>query len=824
MRDHPIFRHLILLVLASLVMSALDGCTLSLANLPNIVPTTPTRSYPLPPTPIPQPMAGITFQVTIPGPLLQGETLVLSVVDEVTGLALNPTNYPLKGLDTLHYSVTIPFAINSVIKYRYIRQGTLPIQETDSSNRPVRYRMVYVGAPSTVEDVVAAWSGTPFSGDVGRLTGKVVDLISGNPDPNILVAAGGEQTLSDSDGNFILEGLPAGTHNMVLYAIDGMYQTFQQGARIEAGKLTPVSVSLTPSPLLVSVVFTVIVPQGTIPLVPIRLAGNLYQLGNTFADLDGGMNSVAARMPILTPMQDGRYTLTLKLPAGADVEYKYTLGDGFWNAEHDASGNFVIRHLIVPNSQNPVQVQDVVATWSSGTSGPIQFDVSVPANTPTADIVSIQFNPYGWTEPIPMWSKGNNQWVYILYSPLNMLGTFEYRYCRNDQCGIADEAKTAGGSNGHPVSTSLTSQDMQDTVSSWEWLQSTGSGSMVGLSVTARAAGFQAGVEFGPGYNPTWQSWLPLAIQNVQGMGANLLVLTPSWTVSGTAPFVFSPVPGKDPLWLDTTDTVSRARAGGLTVALFPQPNLPADTNAWWASAPRTADWWDAWFARYQAFADYHADLATKSGAQMLILGGGWLAPALPGGTLADNSSSGVPADADARWRTIFADVRSRFKGSLYWALSYPGDLQSAPDFLNDLDGVYLLWSAPLGSSTSPDDLHTAAGKLMDSDIQPFQAGLQKPVILAVAYASADGSAQASLSADVLFQPGSTAAAVNLQAQADIYQGLLAAVNERSWIGGFVSRGYYPPAVLQDASASLHGKPAADELWYWYPRFLGIAH
>jgi hypothetical protein len=61
-----------------------------------------------------------------------------------------------------------------------------------------------------------------------------------------------------------------------------------------------------------------------------------------------------------------------------------------------------------------------------------------------------------------------------------------------------------------------------------------------------------------------------------------------------------------------------------------------------------------------------------------------------------------------------------------------------------------------------------------------------------------------------------------LQAQADIYQALLMAVNERPWIGGFISRGYYPPVVVQDASASIHGKPAADVLWYWYPRFLGI--
>jgi hypothetical protein len=63
---------------------------------------------------------------------------------------------------------------------------------------------------------------------------------------------------------------------------------------------------------------------------------------------------------------------------------------------------------------------------------------------------------------------------------------------------------------------------------------------------------------------------------------------------------------------------------------------------------------------------------------------------------------------------------------------------------------------------------------------------------------------------------------LSLQTQADIYEAMLTAVNSRTWISGFVSRGYYPPAALQDKSASVHSKPAADILWYWYPRMTGV--
>ena len=807
-----------LLSLVSVIVLLLNGCTFSLLDIPGLNAPSATPSLLSGPTTTPQPSAAVTFRVTLPSALLSGETLYLSVVDEITGLGLNATTYAMQGMDTLHYSVAIPFAMNSIVKYRYIRQGTIPFLEDDSFDKPVRYRMYNVTGPGTVDDVVASWSDSLFSSPFGRLTGQVVDSTNNSPIPNILISTGGQQTLTDSTGSFVIENLPVGTHNLVAYAIDGSFQTFQQGARVEGGLRTPVSLALIPAQM-VNVIFTLSVPANSIQNAPIRLAGNLYQLGNTFGDLDGGLSTVTTRMPMLSPLQDGRSTLSLMLPAGADIRYKYTLGDGFWNAEHSTQGAFVVRQLIIPASSTPLQIQDTVQTWQAGPSSPILFEVVVPADTPVTDIVSIQFNPYGWTEPIPMWPRGNNQWIYQLYSPLNMLGDFEYRYCRNDQCGIADDVQTSTGHLGRPVSTSLVPQDLQDTVSGWNWLQNTTPAPIIGLPVTARQ-GFMAGVEFQPDYDPTWQAWIPLAIQDVQSRYANWLVLTPSWTVDRTAPFIFSPVPGLDPLWADTLDTVNHARASNLNVALFPAVNLRSDLTEWWTSAPRDPVWWNTWFDRYAAFIAYHADLATRSGAQALILGGDWVSPALPGGQI-NGSSSGVPADAEARWQAVITDVRSRFTGSVYWALPYPGGLQSAQNIAKNLDGVYLLWYAPLNGS-SVDQIKTAAGQLLDTELQPFQAELQKPVILAIAYPSADNAASASLPVSALFQPGSMQAPVNLQAQSDLYQALLMAVNERNWVGGFVSRGYYPPVGLQDATASIHGKPAADVLWYWFPRFLGI--
>ena len=808
--------------LGSLILTLiLTSCDFSLINLPGSNTGTATPASPLGPTLTPEPAAAMNFKVTLPAPLPSGEVLTLSVVDEVTGLGLNPVNYSMQGIDALHYSVNVPLNLNSVVKYRYMRQGHLPILETTSAGASVRYRLVYVTGPSEVDDIVSAWADGAFSGPSGRIDGQVVNGADHSFLPDILVAAGGQQTLTDSNGRYSLENLPPGTHNLVVYALDGAYQTVQQGAVVAAGKTTQANLTMAPASVI-RVQFTVSVPANSIPGVPVRLAGNLYPLGNTYGDLQGGLSTVASRMPLLTPLPDGRYSLTLSLPIGADFRYKYTLGDGFWNAEHNPDGSFASRHFIVPAGPNPFQVQDVVQTWQAGNSSPILFEAALPSGTPVTDIPSIQFNPYGWTEPIPMWAKGNNQWVYELYGPLNMLGEFSYRYCRNDQCGVADDVETSGGQAGRMVSASLAPQDLQDTIQNWTWFQPAIPASQLNPPVTRRSNGFWAGVEFLPMSDPTGQPWMPLAIQNVQGLGANWLVFSPSWTISRTDPFVFSPVPGSDALQVDLLDGLSRAKAVHLNTTLFPTARLPGDSAAWWKSAPRSSAWWDGWFDRYAAFAEYYADLATKAGAQALVLGGDWVSPALPNGLLADGSSSGVPANAETRWEDIFTQVRLRFSGQVLWAVSYPGGLKSVPPFAQKVDGIYLLWYAPLGGSTV-NDMAASAGSLLDGDIKPIQSSLGEQLIIAVAYPSIDGAASAAEPLLTALRPANGQGKLNLQAQADLYQAMLQAITSRDWVDGFISRGFYPPVGLQDTSASVHSKPAADVLKYWFTRLLGIS-
>jgi hypothetical protein len=198
----------------------------------------------------------------------------------------------------------------------------------------------------------------------------------------------------------------------------------------------------------------------------------------------------------------------------------------------------------------------------------------------------------------------------------------------------------------------------------------------------------------------------------------------------------------------------------------------------------------------------HHADLAARSNAQALILGGEWLGPALPGGILADGTPSGVPVDAEARWRSLIQEVRTHYTGPIFWALPYSLASENPPSFLDAVDQIYILFSEKLSdqSNPAPAVLEAEAARLIESGLLPLQTRFNKPIVLAAAYPSADGASTACLadpaggclSLETLARPNPDLPGIqlDLQEQADIYNALFVAVNQRTWISGFVARVY----------------------------------
>lgn len=772
--------------------------------------------------------AEVVFNVTIPANTPPGQFVNLDILDEVTGLGLNPLRYSMKPDDPTHYSIHLPVVIGSVLKYRYGRDSDPPAVEYTAGGKQVRYRMVYITGTKTIQDTITAWNDVPYHGTIGRINGQVVDKKSNVPEPNVLVAAGGLQTLTASDGTFLLDGLQPGIHNMVIYSLDGTFEPFQQEALIAENSMTPVPVSVEPANK-VKVTFIAHPPSSSPRGIPVRMVGNILALGNTYSDLGGGMNVIASRAPLMSVLPDGTYGLTLELPTGLDLRYKYSLGDGFWNSELTGDGQFELRQLLVPG--HDITVDDQVEAWQTKDFGAVTFNLKVSAAVPQGETISIQFNPYGWTEPIPMWPLGNGQWFYVLYNPLQLLDAVSYRFCRNDQCGIAD-ANNPGDSKDLGFSPQTTPQTINQEITQWVWWQPSSTPiTLVAPSIQARQPGFVAGVEMLPQYRPSWLPYFPATLKDIQTIHANWAVLSPTWTFTSQNPPILEPVAGKDIIWQDMINQATQVKQNNLGLAIFPKVDFGPNSEGWWASAQKDAGWWQSWFDRYREFILNYADLAEQVKANALILGDPEVQPALPGAKIADVGPVISSPDAENRWTQLIKDVRLRFKGKLIWAVSMPGNLSRPPDFLDSVDEIYVLISAAIGEN----DKNGSAGfipqieSLFDGDIHSLKVELNKPILIGIDYPSATGAEKGCITSNggcmafSQLDPPYTddfPSEINLQEQVDIYHAFLTVINTRDWVDGFISRSYYPPVPLQDKSSSVHGKQAADVLWYWFSQML----
>ena len=739
--------------------------------------------------------AEVVFKAWIPENTPEGATVNIDILDEVTGLAIYPTRYTLTQSNGYLYEVHVPVNIGSVVKYRYSKLDGSAVSENDSNGDPIRYRMAQITGPAIVEDVIYAWGDLPLDKPTGRIQGRILDETSNTPIANMLVTAGGVTTFTSAEGDYILEGLPIGTHNLFAYSTDGKYSIYQQGAMVAENATTPANIKVRPTQM-VSVTFITNTPTDASGGLPIRIIGNLYQLGNTYADLSAGFSTLENHAPIMTTREDGSYAYTVQLPVGFDLRYKYTLGDGFWNAEHYSNGSFRVRQLIVPSSD--VVINDVIDTWSINKTTPFVFRLTVPDNTPITDSVSLQLNPFDWTPPLDMWALGDNQYIYVLYGPYQLMGNISYRYCRNDQCEKSSGVVTGKTEDTMVISASSENKDITDTVSSWTNYAQLENDAIVAVDIDRKVEGFITGFQLSDEYSPIYQSHYIDAINSIYQSKSNLIILSPTWSVTNGTPPIFEPIPGKDMMKGDFEQITGWINQTQIPMAIFPQINtsgLDQSMSLWWVEAERSDGWWQSWFDRYRSFLINYAIYANQVQADAIILNDGNIGPALPSGHLSDGTPSGVPGDAFSRWQRIIEDIRAVYGGEIYWAVYDDSELENLSEVISLVDKVYYPELSPslLESESYADDVHA----YFTDSIYPIFEKNSKPVIVGITFGE------------------------NLtpKLQAKLYQTVLEEINSESWVAGVVSNDFNPTIRVQDNSNSVFGKQAMEILKYWYPKF-----
>jgi hypothetical protein len=810
------------IALVLLITTACGNIPLPILTFATAGPSPTPR--PAGPTPTPLPAALVTFTLHAPSNTPPGSAPAVKIIDEVGGTSII---VPLLSAGNNVWTGGTKATVGAVLRYRYIRALPTYEEEVTPARQSVPYRLLQITANTeTTDDVVAAWTDTPFVGDLGGVSGFARNSNTGQGVMGVLVAAGGKIALTAGDGSYVIADLPVGTQRVNLLSPDGFLAPMQRSVTVAAGQIAAQDFA-TPDPNQVHVTFMVRLPPGTDGSATLRLAGDIAGLGDTFTLSPNGSAIASARQPVLIPLADGRWAAIVVLPVGAVISYKYTLGDGVWNGELDSSGSQRLRHIVIPF--NDTTIEDTVDAWHSGSSASVTFAVTTPGNTPPNDLVTIQFRAKQWDAPLPMWRASTNEWKYTLYNPTDIAGSVFYRFCRNYACSTADDSATAGrAATGRFFTFTLLPQNIQDRIDAWQWLADAPPTTGV-LPAINNHLNFSAGLAFDDSFDPNSYPFFGDDFKSAQMTGAGWVAFTPRGTALSMNPRPqYSLDPALSLLPYDWKTLVDQAHNTNLRVVLHPVTchYTPYGACEYWNGLNYNTDFWNLWFAAYQQYILTQADLATRANVDLLVIGDFKLRPALPG-------EPEAPPDADTRWRSLISNVRAHYKGPLAFELLMGSSVwPNPPQFLDSVDVIRLFWWSALSQSNSASiaDMANTAGALMDAQVAPVFQRFNKPIHLVTAYYSADGVATQCLKRDdgqcrsyEDFNPGGpdTPYALDLQEQADIYTALLTAVNARPWVGGFFAYGYNPMATLRDKSLNIRGKPAEAVLSAWYPKLQG---
>ncbi len=761
----------------------------------------------------------VNFTAILPSELARGEKLFLEVVDEVTGLPYNNQTYQLESETDLEYNAKFSVPAGTVIKYRYVKNGKEPAAEINSRTQTIRYRMFFANTSSDVKDIILGWEGEQPQVDTGKLEGVVQDRDTRLPIPDVLISAGGQMTFSDANGHFALEGVPVGLNNVVFYSMTGQYGTFQQGAQIAQAQTTLANVSLKPMKPI-TVILRVTAPAEPLGA-PIYLAGNLTQLGNTFTDLTGGMSVNPKKMPQLTPADDSTYSLQLHLYAQSDLRFKFTLGDGYWNAEQNQMGGVKIRQIVLPNTD--ITLDLTIASWRTSGLEPVTFELTFPPGSVAPGEKFIQFKTTDWTEPIPLWPLGNDEYLYILYAPFKKSETVSFRFCRNGDCQNATSAATSSAEN------TFTPSDSQQTISlsvdAWEnWGTTIDRATLTQAAYPPYHLNYATMIELSSYVNEFWEVYTPESLAAIESMGGSAVIFSPLWYLQPASPLIF-PELGITPFYSTLNAMINQASALGLETGLYPQLGTQGKVMEMWLTDTHSDYWWEIWFESYQDFLLNYAKTAEINKADQLIIGGKAVLPTFSGGITPDGQETNIPITNDNRWTALIEEIRNVYSGNLVWATNVHLNRDPLPEFIYEFDGIYISVDSPLAEGIDPafEEIGANFSAVIDNHIYEAYRSTGLPITLALAYPSIDGAARGcglideSCYNDGIFDLDEISTQpIDLEEQALIYSAVLPVIASRPWITSTSIRGYNAAVTNQDGTSSIAGKPAADIISPWF--------
>lgn len=739
----------------------------------------------------------VTFSVQSPKTSFDSFQLALDILDDLSGYKDNINRYPMQSKGDNRFEVSVLLDKGFDYRYRYVIVDPSEVVETQLSGQPVDLRMVIADDELQVNDVISNWSPSEVTGPVGTISGHLKDYKTQKGIPDLLITVAGKHTFTNMSGFFRFENVPEGTHNLVAYAVDGRYAPMQQRANVSANINTRVDTRLIP---LEKVKFQFQVkPSNETVGVPIRLAGNFVGLGAQYEANFSKSGSIASLMPLLNQVESENYTLDLELYAGSAFRYRYTIGNGYFNAERSETKGLVTRQFIVP--KNAATIKDHILTWRADDLSPITVNVDIPIQTPPDELVSIQLLRKEWDQPIPMWHVRDQKWMYLLFSN-GQEQSLELRFCRNDNCELGfDESSHEQAVKAHFNEV----LEINHQITGWHnW---TSEGKIAEERAVSNAQKGLTGMEFTHVYRPADLPFIKKTISQLKNNGVNWLIFRPAWEVFERNGLPYIQFSEKETmLHRDLAQLIETARNAGMKVSLFPNITFPMKPGDWWRSASRSEAFWQQWYQQYDLFLNNYAIFAKTNHIDHLIIGEEGVRFSLPGALEAEAGKLGTPDTALETWHTMIDQIRKQFQGKLLWA----GTFNTMPEkvFLFQFDGSYVLvnYSADLNDSSL---LKSA----IDSFVNEHDPAHEKLIFVALNLPSLNIEA---MEYTDLMEPIIASASngnerfLDLNKQSQLYTDFTCGLNDYTWLSGVSSRGFNGTIRLTDISSSIYGKPAMD--------------
>ncbi|GEM_PF-2666982 len=328
-------------------------------------------------------------------------------------------------------------------------------------------------------------------------------------------------------------------------------------------------------------------------------------------------------------------------------------------------------------------------------------------------------------------------------------------------------------------STQTTEQSTSPSPSVAPPAASTQSGTQTQPTATASGTGF-ATAQTIRGFNfAVWwhdaleQSSARRSLDNLAATGGNFAVFAPFWYQDNKTATVITRRSDKTATDASLVSAIRYAKSIGLKVGLKPMVDSRDST---WRGEFQPANP-DAWFQSYKDFILNYARLAQAEGVDYIAIGTEFTKLTKP--------------PYSNNWRTIIRDIREIYHGPLTYAANWgkrsDGEYYQI-DFWDALDSIGIDGYFPLATTNNPTVpditsawtfINSGGAQNWFSDIKALHDRFQKPVILTeIGALSCDGTAK---------KPWEYPCGTNLdlQEQADIYEGTLRFWKDTDWMQGY---------------------------------------